>query len=239
MKKIMKRRFLVAMLLVLTCCMAKAQEESPVGKFSVIPRIGVSIANMSGNSVYTADLSKELKSKSKAGFMGGVDVEYRAAKDLAVGVGAYYSQQGYRYADFLTLYKEENDVKTYSGFHDYHTNLHYINVPLFVKGYLFDGFAVMAGLQAGFFLSGKAEGDEAEVIKDKNGSTTYKESKPMEPVDFLGKSVEWSIPVGVSYEYMNVILDARYHFGLSRASKLDDDMKNKTFTISVGYRFAL
>lgn len=236
MKKITKRNFLIVMLLMLTCCMAKAQE-SLVGKFSVIPRIGVCIANMSGNSVLND--GNELKSKSKAGFMGGIDVEYRASKDLAVGVGAYYSQQGYRYADFMTLEKEENGIKTYSGYHDNHANLHYINVPLTVKGYLFDGFAVTAGLQVGFFLSGKIEGEVAEVKKDKNGSTTYQESKPMESVDFPGKSIEWSIPVGVSYEYMNVILDARYHFGLSHASKEDDEVKNKAITISVGYRFTL
>ena len=30
-----------------------------------------------------------------------------------------------------------------------------------------------------------------------------------------------SIPVGLSYEYMNVILDARYHIGLTKVNKTD------------------
>lgn len=57
---------------------------------------------------------------------------------------------------------------------------------------------------------------------------------------YAAKKVNVSIPVGLSYEYMNVILDARYHIGLTKVNKADaGDSKNKVFTFTVGYRFGL
>lgn len=54
------------------------------------------------------------------------------------------------------------------------------------------------------------------------------------------KKVDVAIPLGLSYEYMNVILDARYNVSLTKASKGDwDNCKNKALTFTVGYRFTL
>ena len=65
------------MVLLLAVVGAKAQEvENPVGRFSVIPRIGVSLANWSGLTLETLE-GTSLESKYQAGFMGGADVEYR------------------------------------------------------------------------------------------------------------------------------------------------------------------
>ncbi len=231
----MKRNVLIIMLLVLACGMVKAQEESPVGKFSAIARLGVAISNVSGNSMPAT--SGNLDSKYKVGLVGEADVEYRVSKDLAVGLGVYSAQQGFRYPDF-SMPSPKNDVATSVGYHDYHVNLHFVNVPIYVKGYLFDGFAVMTGLQCGFFVNSKLQYDETEMSKNKDGSTTYGETTTRK-LDYDCKKIDWSIPVGISYEYMNVILDARYHFGLSNISKTDVSMKNKTFTVTVGYRFDL
>ena len=53
--------------------------ENPIGRFSVIPRIGVSLANWSG-LVLEPEKGISLKPKYQAGFMGGADVEYRINK---------------------------------------------------------------------------------------------------------------------------------------------------------------
>ena len=58
---------------------------------------------------------------------------------------------------------------------------------------------------------------------------------------WLRRNTDFSIPVGISYEYKNVIIDARYKFGLSNLWK-DDSFKtekNKVFDFTVGYRFEL
>ena len=72
----MKKKIVIMMVLLLAVVGAKAQEvENPVGRFSVIPRIGVSLANWSG-LVLEPEKGISLKPKYQAGFMGGVDVEY-------------------------------------------------------------------------------------------------------------------------------------------------------------------
>ena len=54
------------------------------------------------------------------------------------------------------------------------------------------------------------------------------------------KKTAFAIPVGISYEYENVMLMARYNFGLSNVYNHDlGDSKNKIITVSVGYKFNL
>ena len=48
-----------------------------------------------------------------------------------------------------------------------------------------------------------------------------------------------SIPIGVSYEYENVVLGALYHVGVFNASKFGDSSRNSILEVSVGYKFNL
>lgn len=100
------------MVLLLAVVGAKAQEvENPVGRFSVIPRIGVTLANWSGLTLETLD-GTSLESKYQAGFMGGVDVEYRINNSLGITVGAYYARQGMRFPDCeLTENAEKGNIQ--------------------------------------------------------------------------------------------------------------------------------
>ena len=62
----MKKKIVIMMVLLLAVVGAKAQEvENPVGRFSVIPRIGVSLANWSGLTLETLD-GTSLESKYQA-----------------------------------------------------------------------------------------------------------------------------------------------------------------------------
>ena len=237
----MKKKIVIMIVLLLAVVGAMAQNgEEQVGRFSIIPRVGVAIANLTDNSMMvSSEQTSELKSKSQAGFLGGVDVEYRAAENFAVSLGAYYARQGYRYADYEEM-TENAGVKSYSGMKNQHANIDYLQVPLMLKAYVTPGFAVMAGAQMGFLLGdAKFLSESTALEKDKNGSTTYKETTSKEEVMPLRK-VDVSIPLGLSYEYMNVILDARYNIGLTNVYKGDKlKSKNKVLTFTVGYRFTL
>ena len=48
-----------------------------------------------------------------------------------------------------------------------------------------------------------------------------------------------SIPVGVSYEYENVVLGALYHVGVFNIYKEGDSSRNSVFEVSVGYKLNL
>ena len=55
------------------------------------------------------------------------------------------------------------------------------------------------------------------------------------------KSVVFGIPVGLSYEYKNITLDARYYFGLTRMDDAEEDpaARNRCLSITLGYKFKL
>jgi hypothetical protein len=96
-----------------------------------------------------------------------------------------------------------------------------------------------ARLVARGYLTGKVKREETDLQKDKNGSITYKDMQETE-APWPAKKVDVAIPLGLSYEYMNVILDARYNVSLTKAGKGDwDNCKNKALTFTVGYRFTL
>ena len=99
------------------------------------------------------------------------------------------------------------------------TKLNYLNIPILANYYVYKGLAVKAGVQPGFLLSAKY-GDKD--IKDNM------------------KKFDFSIPVGVSYEYMNIVLDARYNIGLTKGNKEGDkSQKNSVFQITLGYKFKI
>ena len=59
-------------------------------------------------------------------------------------------------------------------------------------------------------------------------------------VDASVKSFDLAIPVGLSYEYKNVQLDARYNWSVTKAiSAAGENTRNSVFQITLGYKFAL
>lgn len=189
------------------CCMlmittsASAQKEA--GEFSFIPRIGMTLANMSGMDFFYDNENNEAKSKTKVGVTAGIDVEYQALPALGISLGAHYSLQGCRFS------KE---------FKDFNTNIHYLNFPLMANLYVGSGFAFRAGVQMGVKL-------DEETTNDVFGK------------EDLFKSVDVSIPFGVSYEYKKFILGARYNLGITNISKFKEwKNKNEVFVIDLGFR---
>ena len=100
-------------------------------------------------------------------------------------------------------------------------NLDYINIPILAQFYPAKGFAIKAGVQPAFNVRHKVsyDGDTANL-------------------DGI-QSFNFSIPVGLSYEYQCFVLDARYNIGITKLVKDADQGRNSTFSISIGYKFAL
>lgn len=101
--------------------------------------------------------------------------------------------------------------------------LDYINVPILANVYVAKGLAVKLGIQPGFNVNSK-------------GSVSYGSVK--EEGDIDAKSVDFSIPVGISYEYNNFVIDGRYNFGTTKIFD-GSDSKNSVFQITLGYKFDL
>ena len=145
----------------------------------------------------------------RAGVAAGVEFEYQVSDIFSLSAGALYSMQGCK--------------NTIEGV-DVTTKLDYINVPILANVYVVKGLAVKLGLQPGFNVSHKLS-----VAKGSTSGST----------DIPGvKSVDLSIPVGLSYEYSNFVFDARYNFGVTKVAD-DADSKNSVFQFTLGYKFAL
>lgn len=145
----------------------------------------------------------------RIGLAAGVEAEYQATDIFSVSAGLIYSMQGNKA-------KEDGVTLT--------TKLDYINIPILANVYVTKGLAVKLGVQPAFNVSDKQKlsGGKASV----------------EAEDVGAESFDFSIPVGLSYEYNNVVFDARYNFGVTKYC-YGGDSKNSVFQFTLGYKFAL
>lgn len=92
-------------------------------------------------------------------------------------------------------------------------SIDYLNIPILAHYYLCPGLAVKAGGQVGILLNAKGGTDDLNTV-------------------------DFSIPVGLSYEIGKVMIDARYNIGVTNVPS-DTDLKGKNTAIqlTVGYKF--
>ena len=146
---------------------------------------------------------------ARIGLAAGAEFEYGVTDMIGVSAGLIYSMQG---------------AKTTVEGVDATMKLDYLNVPILANVYVAPGLAVKLGIQPGFKLSakGKAETSGVSAETDLDGV----------------KGFDLAIPVGVSYQYQNIVLDARYNWGVTKVAK-DSDCKNSVFQFTIGYKLPL
>ena len=166
--------------------------------------------------VNIANLTEIKESDPRIGLAAGVEGEYQAGDIFSLSAGVLYSMQGAK-QEFSVL--NQTFKRTYK--------LDYINVPIMANVYVTKGLAVKLGVQPGFLVSSTNKSEAKTFLG--TGSATN---------DIKAKSVDFSIPVGISYEYNNFQLDARYNWGLTKVFENFKD-KNSVFQITLGYKFDL
>ena len=170
-----------------------------VGSFTLQPKVGINIANITNNGDY---------GKARVDFAGGLEGEYQATDIFSLSAGLMYSRQGYKTKDVnVAGYTISGDSWKPS----------YLNIPVLANVYVVPGLAVKLGVQPGFMV-------DKDDAKDVN-------------------TFDLSIPVGLSYEYNNFVLDGRYNWGVTKINKHSvkgaDDTRNSVFQITLGYKFSL
>lgn len=218
----MKNLLLVSVFLI-TALSISAQSE--VGTLSVYPRIGINSSNLTSYSIYTsmsADASC-VNSKRKAGLVIGAEMEYQWLKGVGLTGGLLYSVQGYKFDDFEA---SQTSKEVLAGLNE---NMHYIIMPLMINLYVYKNLAIKTGVQLGYLLKSRCK-----------YSYVTENSKQ----EFAGNSHhhkwDFSIPVGVSYEYEKVVLDLRYNLGISNVNKYDvDASKNSVIMMTIGYKIKI
>lgn len=161
-----------------------------------------------------ANITDADNSDSRIGLALGAEFEYRLTPIFSLSAGALYSMQGCKGT------AEDDDGNT----GDVSLKLDYINVPILANVYVVKGLAIKLGIQPGFNVRHKATASVSGV----NVTTNLPGIK----------SVDFSIPIGVSYEFNRFVIDGRYNLGVT---KLIDgaDSKHSVFQFTFGYKFAL
>ena len=166
--------------------------------------------------VSIANLTDIKDSDPRVGLVAGVEGEYQVSDIFSISAGALYSMQG-----------AKSTVSALGQSATATTKLDYINVPIMANVYVVKGLAVKLGIQPGF----KVSSTEKTV-----GNTSFASGSVSG--DIKAQSVDFSIPVGISYEYSNFQLDARYNWGLTKVFE-NGKSKNSVFQITLGYKFDL
>ena len=250
---------LLAFMLVCGVMTNVGAQKREAGEWSIIPKVGVNLSKLTGDKIWLgADASNYVNSSYKLGYEGGVDVEYMVHDRIGVTVGAMYAMQSEKFKDYHIGEKRAGSENLYefSKFENTRVNFGFLNVPVKCNVYLTDNFALKAGVQLGFMLSAKFKYNVVSGLYDKlnPGNIIYYDADGnpaqegsdvylAEEIDAKEsyKHFDISIPVGFSYEYENVILEAQYRIGLSKLN-LDgyaDKLRSSVFSVTVGYRLGL
>lgn len=183
--------------------------QQAVGTLTLQPKVALNIASV----------TKSDGSDPRIALAIGAELEYQATDIFSLSGGVIYSMQG---------------VKGQDGELNGTIKLDYINVPILANVYVTKGLAVKLGLQPGFMVNDKVKvsggGASAEVGLEKAFEAAGMNASL--------KKFDLSIPVGLSYEFSNFVIDARYNWGLTKIVDIEDT-KNSVFQISLGYKFAL
>lgn len=239
MNTTMKRIYiLIATLGITLGIMAQNQK----GTFSVRPMVGVSIANLSSSNL-------DNYYHNQVGLTAGLEVEYAVSNQVGISLGAIYSQQGSEIDGSTDLRYTDDNGQQHAEYSEYkgHLRTNYINLPLMINFYVVKGLAIKAGIQVGLHCDDRLKEDQLFSrlinIPPSNGHSGLANewwSRTINETDAC-KSMDFGIPVGLSYEYKNVTLDARYYFGLTKIDKSQEleNLRNRTLSVTFGYRFNL
>lgn len=220
----MKKIMMIAAMMVAT---VTANSQNEVGQITLKPTVGMNIASMT---------KTEGDSKVRVGIAAGVEAEYGITESFSLSAGLLYSMQGVKGngsfdLDFFDEYFNYEGDAEYTG--KATVKLDYINIPILANYYVIPGLAIKAGIQPAFNVSKKVK-FEGDIIYGNKKETVNVDKK----IDDGVKAFQFAIPVGISYEYKNFVLDARYNIGVTKAFKYTDS-RHSVFQITLGYKFAL
>lgn len=152
--------------------------------------------------------------KMKVSLAYGVEFEHFFTEDFSAAAGLLFTNQGAKF-------EGENQMKLY-----------YAAFPITANYYVLPGLAVKAGVQPAYRVKAQLKDGDMTVDFDRYIETVFNDD------DFNMPKFELEIPVGLSYEYNGITLDARYNFGLTKLiTGIDDAIYQRVIVVTLGYKF--
>ena len=186
-----------------------AEAQLREGTFTVQPKVGLNVSTLTDADKTIGDVCF------------GMEAEYMFTNIFSLSAGVMVSNQGGKYDEAGLSYTADLD---------------YANIPIMANVYVLPGLALKAGVQPGFRMKAKMKTDDGSYDIDEfyrlAGMLIPGEEPKVNKFDL-------AIPVGISYEYENVVLDARYNWGLLKVENIDPAYYNRVFEVTLGYKFEL
>lgn len=232
----MKRQLVMVGAAVLLPMAAKAQPDA--GSLSVQPMVGITYSTFSGLGYEQLNLGKEYAdwAKYKWGLALGAECSYQLTKVFGLSLAVLYAQEGC-WADgtyrIRTISSDDNKTN------DFRVGLDYLNFPLLASLYALKGLSVKGGVQMGLLVRERLHTQSLD-----DWGADYDE--------FGCRRVVFGVPLGLSYESRNIVLDARYNIPLSTVKKesgnkrlpyggtnAERNVMNPYFQLTLGYKIPL
>lgn len=156
---------------------------------------------------------------SKSFFYVGGFAEYKFNPNYAVQGELIFTQTGGK--SIVELYQLIGTEVVSNGRVDAKFRYTQIQIPLMIKYYFVDKFAINGGLNFAISVSSKLDIDQM-------GSGKIENVKPLNLFPFLG--AEYHITP-------KIFADARYNFGISSINKDGLDMRSRFLQVGFGYKF--
>ena len=157
--------------------------------------------------------------KMKVGLVAGAEFGCAFSEKCGITAGLLYSMQG-------SKYKKTDDEQ----------KLDYLNIPVLFNYYVAPGFAVKVGPQLGILTRAKTADWENNTLRRVDDYD----------IKHLCNTIDFSVPVGVSYEFRDFVMDARYNIGISKVGKDKSDWpwfldseRNSVIMFTLGYKIPL
>lgn len=165
---------------------------------------GVNFSNFSGDGWSGFD-----DGKARTAYHFGLVSEIPVTDRFSIQPEVLYSAQGY-------------DIARRDNGNDLEHKLDYVNVPVLVKLYVFDGLSVEAGPQFGFLADHEVgTGDNDVEISDDNIN-----------------SFDLSLGLGASYKFNKFFLYGRYNAGMTDIYEVEGvEAKNSVVQAGIGLLF--
>lgn len=205
------KKLLAMVALMAVTLSAQAQHEE--GDVTIQPKIGMTISNITDGD------------KSKINLAYGVEFERFFTDQFSASLGVMFTDQGCKYE----IYSADGAGNVSD---DMKLDIYYGTLPIMANYYVLPGLALKAGIQPAFRVKAKIKYKGEKVDFDNYIDTMFKgEGNKLNTFDL-------SIPVGFSYEFKGITLDARYNFGVTKLiSNTDKGIYNKVFIMTLGYKF--
>ena len=213
----MKKLFLLVAIMAMTV-VAKAQHEE--GDFTIQPRVGVTFATMTG----------EDNAKMKTNLTYGLEFERFFTDEFSVAAGILFTNLGFKQT-YNDIVYTAHDGNSSAKENKVTLNNYYGLIPITLNYYVVEGLAIKAGVQPSFRVKTQIKEGDTKLDLDNALDIYFGNEASINRFDL-------AIPVGLSYEFRRITVDARYNLGLIKVFKgTKDNYYNRYISLTLGYKF--